>query len=127
MNDSHRDNKARCCTASAFKVSLSPPSAPLRVHSHPAALSYQAQEVVAVTVEWSFSSEADVSIPSLPVHCVSVLGLKVFYHLDGSVDESLHEQFAEQCDEEACSVECHGQAFSCMAPSGGDHEDGKLG
>ncbi|XP_075948505.1 uncharacterized protein LOC142950786 isoform X2 [Anarhichas minor] len=66
-------------------------------------LRYQAEEGSNITVEWSFSSRDDISIPSLKIHCVSVSELKVFYHQDSSVDESLHEQFAGrvQCDRDA--------------------------
>ena len=70
---------------------------------HSTALNYQAEENSDITVEWSFSSRADISISSLKIHCVSVPETKVFYHLDRSVDESLHEQFAGRvrCDEDA--------------------------
>ncbi|XP_037615408.1 uncharacterized protein LOC119482075 isoform X2 [Sebastes umbrosus] len=67
------------------------------------ALKHQAAEGNNITVEWRFSARTDISVPSLKIHCVFVLGLKVFYHLDNSVNESLHEQFAgrTQCDKDA--------------------------
>ncbi|XP_049424007.1 uncharacterized protein LOC125883619 isoform X1 [Epinephelus fuscoguttatus] len=66
-------------------------------------LKYQAEENSDVTVEWSFSSETDIPLPSLKIHCQKVLGLKVFYHLDNCIEESQHEQFAGrvQCDKDA--------------------------
>ncbi|XP_076581129.1 uncharacterized protein LOC143317073 [Chaetodon auriga] len=67
-------------------------------------LNYQAEERNNVTVEWRFSSKADISIPSLKIHCQFVLPeLKVFYHLDHGAEWSQHEQFAGrvQCDKDA--------------------------
>ncbi|KAL7375533.1 hypothetical protein ABVT39_019066 [Epinephelus coioides] len=66
-------------------------------------LKYQAEENSDVQVEWSFSSETDIPLPSLKIHCQKVLGLKVFYHLDNCIEESQHEQFAGrvQCDKDA--------------------------
>ncbi|XP_073330505.1 programmed cell death 1 ligand 1-like [Pagrus major] len=64
---------------------------------------YPSEENQNITVEWRFSSKSNISIPSLKVHCVLVPELKVFYHLDNSVDEPQHEQFAGrvQCDKDA--------------------------
>ncbi|XP_036967735.1 programmed cell death 1 ligand 1-like isoform X2 [Acanthopagrus latus] len=64
---------------------------------------YQTEENHNITAEWRFSSEPNISVPSLKIHCVSVPGLKVFYHLDNSVDEPQHEQFSGrvQCDRDA--------------------------
>ncbi|XP_029310498.1 uncharacterized protein LOC115023561 [Cottoperca gobio] len=66
-------------------------------------LKFQAEEDNNVTVEWSFSSKANISISSLKLHCLTVLGLKVFYHMDHHVYESQNQQFAGrvQCDREA--------------------------
>ncbi|XP_044040382.1 uncharacterized protein LOC122870298 [Siniperca chuatsi] len=74
---------------------------------HNTALNYQAEESNNITVEWRFSSKANISLPSLKIHCLFVLPeLKVFYHLDNSVEESQHEQFAGrvQCDKDALST-----------------------
>ncbi|XP_041821327.1 programmed cell death 1 ligand 1-like [Chelmon rostratus] len=68
------------------------------------ALNYQAEENSSITAEWRFSSKANVSIPSLKIHCVFVTPeLRVFYHLDHSIEEPQHEQFAGRvrCDKHA--------------------------
>ncbi|XP_030285630.1 programmed cell death 1 ligand 1-like isoform X2 [Sparus aurata] len=64
---------------------------------------YQSEENHNITVEWCFSSESNISVPSLKIHCVFVPGLKVFYHLNNSVDAPQHEQFSGrvQCDKDA--------------------------
>ncbi|XP_036967744.1 programmed cell death 1 ligand 1-like [Acanthopagrus latus] len=64
---------------------------------------YQSEENHNITAEWRFSSKPNISVPSLKIHCVFVRGLKVFYHLDNSVDEPQHEQFSGrvQCDKDA--------------------------
>lgn len=59
-----------------------------------------------ITVEWRFSSEADISVASLKIHCLLFPELKVFYHMDSSVDESQDEQFMGRvhCDKDALST-----------------------
>ncbi|XP_070711170.1 programmed cell death 1 ligand 1-like [Pempheris klunzingeri] len=73
---------------------------------HDRALDIQAVEGSNVTVEWCFSSRANISISSLKIHCLMDPELKVFYHLDDIVrmdKEPPHEQFAGrvQCDKDA--------------------------
>ncbi|XP_034412846.1 uncharacterized protein LOC117747589 [Cyclopterus lumpus] len=70
---------------------------------HHKPLRYRAEEGGNVTLEWRFSSRSDISVPSLKIHCLSLLKPKVFFHLDRRVNESLHEQFAGrvQCDQDA--------------------------
>lgn len=69
----------------------------------PKPLQFHAEEGENLTVEWRFSSEANIPISSVKIHCLTVLGLKELYHLDNSVEESQHEQFAGrvQSDKEA--------------------------
>uniref|UniRef100_A0A3Q1G2Q3 Uncharacterized protein n=1 Tax=Acanthochromis polyacanthus TaxID=80966 RepID=A0A3Q1G2Q3_9TELE len=50
-------------------------------------LQYEAEESSNVTVEWSFTSTAGLSISSLKIHCVLLPDLQVFYHLDNSTEE----------------------------------------
>lgn len=73
---------------------------------HKKDLHYQAEENHNITVEWRFSFKADISVSSLKIHCVLTPELKVFFHLDTSVEESQHEQFAGrvQCDTDALSA-----------------------
>ncbi|XP_070711285.1 programmed cell death 1 ligand 1-like [Pempheris klunzingeri] len=73
---------------------------------HDRALDIQAVEGSNVTVEWCFSSRANISISSLKIHCLMDPELKVFYHLDDifrMIKEPPHEQFAGrvQCDKDA--------------------------
>lgn len=70
------------------------------------ALNYKSEQNNNITVEWRFSAKTNISISSLKIHCVLIPELKVFYHLDNSVEESQHEQFAGrvQCDKEALSA-----------------------
>ncbi|KAM3590778.1 uncharacterized protein V6R79_016488 [Siganus canaliculatus] len=72
---------------------------------HDRTLKYQAEESSNVTVEWRFGPHrANVSIPALKIHCLFLSpDRRVFYHLDNSVEEAQHEQFAGrvQCDKDA--------------------------
>ncbi|XP_070711286.1 uncharacterized protein [Pempheris klunzingeri] len=74
---------------------------------HDRALDIQAVEGSNVTVEWCFSSRANISISSLKIHCLFLAPeWKLFYHLYDTVnmvEDPPHEQFAGrvQCDKDA--------------------------
>ncbi|XP_028262495.1 uncharacterized protein LOC114436429 isoform X2 [Parambassis ranga] len=68
-------------------------------------LDYHAEEHGNITVEWRFAeaAAASITISSLKIHCLLLPDLVVFYHLDNSVEEEQHVQFAGrvQCDKDA--------------------------
>lgn len=76
------------------------------VLSHSDGLFYQAEERGDVTIEWRFAVRPGLRVSSLKIHCVQLPELKVFYHLDSSVVEAQHQQFAGRvrCDEEALAA-----------------------